>query len=405
MADELPEIACETCVAACCRAPLTMLLSKKEYERHHHTMDLAILAKPRGYDQRVRVEASTEGASDREFEVPPGHGLFRLQSGCANLDANFRCTVYADRPGCCRAFEVGSPDCLRARRKAGLDIDRPLVLSELAPAPDASQALVAQYFPDGAETAAGATVASFVEPLPLGDLRALVERESRWIAATLAATDATAWTRRTRCGGWSIADLAAHVTTGQRFASEVLAAAIEGRAAAPGKDFSADRATTIEAFGKATQQVGKALARLVPADLEREVVIADEAVALQHLVQVVATELAVHALDLADALGEPRHLASDAVQSVAFVLPDLLDPGPPPPAGTSYLLRSLAFRLPLTFDGAEWRAAAGEQPCTIEGDPESVLLYALGRTTFDGARLTTNDAARARSFKRYLVGP
>lgn len=31
-----------------------------------------------------------------------------------------RCTIYNDRPHLCRAFEVGSEDCLAARRAAGL---------------------------------------------------------------------------------------------------------------------------------------------------------------------------------------------------------------------------------------------------------------------------------------------
>lgn len=30
-----------------------------------------------------------------------------------------RCTIYPDRPHLCRAFEVGSPDCLAARRAKG----------------------------------------------------------------------------------------------------------------------------------------------------------------------------------------------------------------------------------------------------------------------------------------------
>ena len=32
-----------------------------------------------------------------------------------------RCAIHPDRPNLCRIFEVGSADCLEARRKAGLD--------------------------------------------------------------------------------------------------------------------------------------------------------------------------------------------------------------------------------------------------------------------------------------------
>ncbi len=32
-----------------------------------------------------------------------------------------RCAIHPDRPDLCRIFEVGSPECLEARRKAGLE--------------------------------------------------------------------------------------------------------------------------------------------------------------------------------------------------------------------------------------------------------------------------------------------
>jgi Fe-S-cluster containining protein len=49
--------------------------------------------------------------------------LARRQDRCAALvDATegYSCTIYADRPRSCRAFEAGSERCRAARRRVGL---------------------------------------------------------------------------------------------------------------------------------------------------------------------------------------------------------------------------------------------------------------------------------------------
>ena len=69
------------------------------------------------------------------------------------------------------------------------------------------------------------------------------------------------------------------------------------------------------------------------------------------------------------------------------------------------MLRSSAFEVTLGWNGDDWSADAGPDPCVIEGDPESVLLYAFGRISFEHANLETNRPEVARAFKRYLAGP
>ena len=408
MSEPLPEISCENCVAACCKAPVTMLLTADEHKRHSPTMDLKLIVKPRSYPQRIEYESPSDG----HLDVPRNLGVFELVSGCANLNENNRCTIYANRPQCCHDFTVGSSACLQARRKAGLDADRPFVDDEEdAPEPDANERLISEFFvapPEGEKPASStATKDIATKPLDLAEVRALYARETTWIAERLAECDGVSWTRRTRCAEWTVGALAAHLVTGQRLAHAVLTAAIARRPAqVPADDFEGSRAETVAAFARAAADVGDALARIAPDDAEREVVIgAEEAVTAQHLIQVLTMELAVHGLDLANVLGRTRHLTPESMRAIATVLPDYLDPGIAPPALTGYVLRSAAFELPFTWRSNAWRAEIAPDPCIIEGEPEAVLLFALGRTPFGKSQLVTNRPSSARAFKRHLAGP
>jgi uncharacterized protein (TIGR03083 family) len=406
MSEPLPEIACENCVAACCKAPVRMSLTADEYKRHSKTMDLSIIAKPSNFAQRI----VSENADQPTVTIPSGFGLYLLESGCANLTRDNRCSIYASRPKCCADYAVGSSACLKARRNAGLDADRPLIDEEEPPELDPTEQVVAKFFPTlvDAETSSPSTPPAEV-PLDLLDraeLCRLVEREARWIAERLSQCDAGAWSRRTRCAEWDVQALAAHLVDCQRFTLSVLTAAIEGGTAKTPEDFRGGPAETVAAFRRAADEVGDALARLAPVPLDREVVIDDvAAVTLSHLIERLAMENAVHGLDLAHALGDTRHLTTDAAKLIANVLPDVLDAGVTPPPATAYLLRSLAFELPFTWRNNAWRRERAADPCSIEGEVEAVLLYALGRVPFNKSRLSTNRPNRAREFKRYLIGP
>jgi uncharacterized protein (TIGR03083 family) len=410
MAEPLPEIACENCVAACCKAPVFMQLTQKEFDRHHPKMDLRVIKNPLVFAQRVELP---EVAAEPQV-VQPGYGLFLLASGCANLDKENRCSVYDDRPGCCRAYELGSAACLGARRKAGLDADRPLSEVETAPASvtssDPVQRLVRQFFPapvDRSETTPSSVSAS--EPAPsglfdLGQLSASVSRETRWISEQLAGCET--WSRRTRLPGLSIGAVAAHLVDGLHLADAVMRGAIEGHGAKSPDDFRGDRAATVREFAAAADAVRVSLDQLTPAVAARDVIIDDEArVTAHNVIEVLVMELAVHGLDLADALGETRSLSPEAIDAIVRVLPELLDPGVAAPKGTAYVLRSSAFEMPFTWQRNAWTLRAGPDPCAIEGEPEAVLLFALGRVPFDKSSLVTDRPELARAFKRYLVGP
>ena len=48
--------------------------------------------------------------------------LAREGDHCAALGADYRCAIYADRPRCCREFEIAGDHCLTARRRVGLSL-------------------------------------------------------------------------------------------------------------------------------------------------------------------------------------------------------------------------------------------------------------------------------------------
>lgn len=419
MPDVPAEISCETCVAACCRAPKFMPMTQEEFDRHAPKMDLLKVRSPAVYGQRVRVGDSKAVILEDEKDaaltvsVPAGFGLFILQSGCSNLTDDHRCSIYEERPTCCRTFELGSTACLRARRKAGLDADRPISDDEVAEAkaPDARQQLLQEFFSESnAEQShvAASAPAGVEQPqlFFLPQVRTAVSRETRWILEQLGQCKASDWSRKTRCKGWNVTALAGHLITCLQTAAVVARAAIDCHPAQLPRDFKGDRFAVARAFTAAADDVVVVLDRMSPDALAREVDVDGEGILTPvHVLEVLVVELAVHGLDLAVALGEERHLTPDAIAVSARLLPEFLDATGTPPAQRAYVLRSSAFEVQFGWDGKRWTPDAGPDPCIIEGAPESVLLYALGRNNFDQSALETNRPDEARAFKRYLAGP
>jgi Fe-S-cluster containining protein len=92
-----PPFDCRTC-GACCR------------EAYH-----AVEVHPR--EKFVRTHAEWLVRVDGRWNVRrEGHRCAAL-GGC---DGAWTCVVYAARPETCREFEVGSDNCLEARRRVGL---------------------------------------------------------------------------------------------------------------------------------------------------------------------------------------------------------------------------------------------------------------------------------------------
>ncbi|HEX4862640.1 MAG TPA: hypothetical protein VFV02_01120 [Acidimicrobiales bacterium] len=111
-----------------------MMLTSAELQTHRRAMTLRQLVKGRTFRQDVSVTADElddsrgHRAVETILSVPPHHGLYVFLTDCGNLEEqgadggeNRRCTVYERRPTACRNFEPGSPACLSARARFGLD--------------------------------------------------------------------------------------------------------------------------------------------------------------------------------------------------------------------------------------------------------------------------------------------
>jgi len=71
-------------------------------------------------EPRIRAESlrlpEWQRSEEWEFQLHP----LPFQRGCAFLADDDRCVVYGTRPGVCRRFQAGTPECAEARRREGL---------------------------------------------------------------------------------------------------------------------------------------------------------------------------------------------------------------------------------------------------------------------------------------------
>jgi Fe-S-cluster containining protein len=100
----------EDCVrcGACCFLGYDVLLSPGEvdyFDRRPHLVSLTV------------VHRLSNGMELRFLRKQPDERCICLEGRLGNV----RCSIYDERPGLCREFEPGSPDCLAARRKMGLE--------------------------------------------------------------------------------------------------------------------------------------------------------------------------------------------------------------------------------------------------------------------------------------------
>ncbi len=136
------EISCETCVAACCRAGMTFMLSETEVSIHRRQMRLKSILKPRDYAQRFPVDAQRLDANGNikkvrtNLPIPKRTGFYILLTDCGNIAEDNSCANYENRPQSCRTYEIGSEECRAARAEFGLDGheymrgDRPIETTE-----------------------------------------------------------------------------------------------------------------------------------------------------------------------------------------------------------------------------------------------------------------------------------
>ncbi len=252
--------------------------------------------------------------------------------------------------------------------------------------------------------------------LALDDARTAIRVEMAAVRAELGAAADDAWSRPTRCTGWDVADLVAHLVWGQRLEAQGVEAVGTGRTTArevPSVEPTRP-AELLAQLDEAHAQLWRALAQRTADDLGTPAPMPYGPVPLGLLLQVITMEVGVHHSDLRAALDLPAHLGADVVAATAVFLgtflPALAAAGTRPDAPVSYRLQGQVVDLTLSFDGDGWRVGdpgpGGVPAVVFSGADSDLCLFVLGRTALEPARITaTGDMAAARRFSEYVPGP
>jgi uncharacterized protein (TIGR03083 family) len=240
--------------------------------------------------------------------------------------------------------------------------------------------------------------------LSLDEARRAIRREMQVALDELTGLDGDGWDRATRCQGWTVADLVAHLVWGQRLEAQGVAAIAEGRTEAldvPDTSVADPRALPAQ-LGAAHEELWAALQDRTADDLSSSAAMPYGPVPLGLFLQVVAMEVGVHHSDLRAALGLPDDLGADVARaSAAFLaafLPVLAAGGDRPAEPVRYVLRGRSFEL-------EWSSGAGaEETVTIAGPDSELGLFLMGRRDLEELQVD-GDAVLAARFKQFVPGP
>lgn len=248
--------------------------------------------------------------------------------------------------------------------------------------------------------------------LTLDHARVAIRREMRGVLTCLASLEEGAWSEPTRCAGWSVTDLVAHLVWGQRLEAGGLRGAAEGREvpdvpapverAAPEVLLEQLRAAHAELDAGLEALDEPALARLAPMPF------GSAPVAL--LLQIITMEVGVHASDLREAVGGDGVLEEDVIAATATVLdaflPSLAGGGAAPEGPVRFRLEGEDVDVTLAYDGAAWSTTdTGEVDVTFRGRDSDLVLFALGRGSVADRHLEVDgDLSRADDFRAHVPG-
>lgn len=249
----------------------------------------------------------------------------------------------------------------------------------------------------------------------LQDLDALID--------TLDTMPADAWNLETPCEGWSVRDLAVHLTGTIPLMESRLAGFIENR--------TGERATAsgleevppgtgpgeiVAALRERRDAIARRLRRLTDADLNDPAPEAKGFLAQtpELYLDLATFEAAIHRNDLDVALGDVDALIGDhGVAAIDAILASnmvnfarMTDATPEGPLSIGFAASSVTHTL--TWTGTAWSdvPTAGIPQATIAGTDSTIMRFICGRITADDPHLTvTGDTGVARRFKTFVPGP
>jgi uncharacterized protein (TIGR03083 family) len=244
--------------------------------------------------------------------------------------------------------------------------------------------------------------------LGLYEAREAILRDLDSFVDTLDRLEPSEWTKPTPCEGWTIRDLAQHVAEVVHIDTDVLRKKGTGTPAGSVTVTTDDLVMEIRTARKA---YGAELDGLTDDNLNDICTFqaaSGLALPLSFTLQVSAMEFGTHRNDLERAQGASPHLAADTVRACASLAAGLLPflangASETPSDGVAYAIRSPNVDVAFVYRDGEWQPGTGDRTCTIEGDDETVALYALGR--IPAADVKSSDAELAAKFKTYFPGP
>lgn len=97
-------VECDKCGACCCSFPV-------------YASEADASAEPKIKERGVKLDKWL-GDNDWRYQLHP----LPFLNACTFLGLDNLCSIYASRPGVCRKFEAGSPQCQEARKRMGLGV-------------------------------------------------------------------------------------------------------------------------------------------------------------------------------------------------------------------------------------------------------------------------------------------
>lgn len=217
--------------------------------------------------------------------------------------------------------------------------------------------------------------------------------------------------RASPCPGWSVLDVARHVTVTPRLVGEAFDASLPARETTAPRPLptGAGLPAVLDALRAGAGYVRRSLAddRDLSAPVPARVGPLPGGIALRLTV----AELAVHRCDVEIGLGGTPEIPGGYARIVVTTMRDWLlrlaaaAPRPPEPIG--YVLTDgNDGSWTLRYDGETWTARDGHSPATtVRGPADRLALALAGRIGFDHATLSATDPGAARLLKTYLPGP
>lgn len=245
--------------------------------------------------------------------------------------------------------------------------------------------------------------------LDLDGVRHAHQRDMAEVINRLTLASDNEWLAQTPCAEWKVVDLAVHLAGGQAFTADALRRMHSGDTdVGPVPAVSRDRATLLTQLRDNNAELEAELARLSPEDLDggdKAVHLPLGAVPLEPALQIFVMEAGVHAQDVQMAMTGRGILPPDVIEATAAILRRVFHPGEEPMEPATYRLLAPSHVFQFTWRDGQWVDEAGDDSCCIEGDDNTVMLFALGRIPADDPGLYVTDLEAARRFKAYFPGP